>query len=377
MSIDELRLLSEQGVAIWLDDLSRTRLTSGNLAELVRDKHVVGVTTNPTIFQKAIGGSSDAYDAQLRDLVLRGVTVEEAVRMMTAADVRQAADVLRPVYDASNGRDGRVSIEVDPRLAHNTPATIAEAKQLAWLVDRPNTLIKIPATKAGLPAIAEVIGEGISVNVTLIFSLERYRGVMDAFLTGLETAKANGHDLSQIESVASFFVSRVDTEIDKRLDKLATPEAKAAKSKAAVANAQLAYQAYEEVFSSDRWKALAEAGAKPQRPLWASTGVKDPSLDDTLYVVELVAPGTVNTMPEATLDAVAHHGAVHGDTVTGGYRAAQAVMDELAGLGISYDDVVRVLEDEGVQKFETSWKELLDSVAESMERLAARDGDGR
>ncbi|WP_030267718.1 transaldolase family protein, partial [Streptacidiphilus jeojiense] len=221
--------------------------------------------------------------------------------------------------------------------------------------------------------------------VTLIFSLERYRGVMDAFLTGLETAKANGHDLSRIESVASFFVSRVDTEIDKRLDKLATPEAKAARNKAAVANAQLAYQAYEEVFGSadgrvkpsDRWKALAEAGAKPQRPLWASTGVKDPSLDDSLYVVELVAPGTVNTMPEATLDAVAHHGAVHGDTVTGSYRAAQAVMDELAGLGISYDDVVRVLEDEGVQKFEASWKELLDSVAESMERLAARDGDGR
>ena len=382
---DALKRLSDEGVAIWLDDLSRTRLTSGNLAELVRDKHVVGVTTNPTIFQKAIGGSSDAYDAQLRDLAVRGVTVDEAVRMMTAADVREAADVLRPVYDASNGRDGRVSIEVDPRLAHNTPATIAEAKQLAWLVDRPNTLIKIPATKAGLPAIAEVIGEGISVNVTLIFSLERYRGVMDAFLTGLETAKANGHDLSQIESVASFFVSRVDTEIDKRLDKLATPQAKAAKSKAAVANAQLAYQAYEEVFGSvdgrvkpsDRWKVLAETGAKPQRPLWASTGVKDPSLDDTLYVVGLVAPGTVNTMPEATLDAVARHGAVEGDTVTGSYQAAQAVMDQLAQLGISYDDVVRVLEDEGVQKFDASWKELLDSVAESMKRLAAEDGDGR
>jgi transaldolase len=377
MTTDELRLLSEQGVAIWLDDLSRTRLTTGNLAELVRDKHVVGVTTNPTIFQKAIGGSSDAYDAQLRDLAVRGVTVDEAVRMMTAADVREAADVLRPVYDASNGRDGRVSIEVDPRLAHDTEATIAEAKQLAWLVDRPNTLIKIPATLAGLPAITAVIAEGISVNVTLIFSLERYRGVMDAFLTGLEQAKANGHDLSQIESVASFFVSRVDTEIDKRLDKLATPEAKAAKSKAAVANAQLAYQAYEEVFSSDRWKALAEAGAKPQRPLWASTGVKDPSLDDTLYVVELVAPGTVNTMPEATLNAVADHGVIRGDTVTGSYAAAQAAIDGLAVLGISYDDVVQVLEQEGVEKFDTSWNELLASVADSMKRLGAGDGDGR
>jgi transaldolase len=296
---------------------------------------------------------------------------------MTAADVRSAADVLRPVYDASNGRDGRVSIEVDPRLAHNTEATIAEAKQLAWLVDRPNTLIKIPATQAGLPAIAAVLGEGISVNVTLIFSLERYRGVMDAFLTGLEQAKANGHDLSSIESVASFFVSRVDTEIDKRLDKLATPEAKAAKSKAAVANAQLAYQAYEEVFGSDRWAALAEAGAKPQRPLWASTGVKDPSLDDTLYVVELVAPGTVNTMPEATLNAVADHGVIRGDSVTGSYAAAQAVMDELAGLGISYDDVVQVLEDEGVEKFEASWKELLDTVSASLAKFAPKGGSAK
>jgi transaldolase len=374
---DALKRLSDEGVAIWLDDLSRTRLTTGNLAELVRDKHVVGVTTNPTIFQKAIGGGSDAYDAQLRDLAVRGVTVDEAVRMMTAADVRSAADVLRPVYDASNGRDGRVSIEVDPRLAHNTEATIAEAKQLAWLVDRPNTLIKIPATKAGLPAIAAVLGEGISVNVTLIFSLERYRGVMDAFLTGLEQAKASGHDLSSIESVASFFVSRVDTEIDKRLDKLATPEAKAAKSKAAVANAQLAYQAYEEVFGSDRWAALAEAGAKPQRPLWASTGVKDPSLDDTLYVVELVAPGTVNTMPEATLNAVADHGVIRGDSVTGSYAAAEAVMDELAGLGISYDDVVQVLEDEGVEKFEASWKELLDTVSASLAKFAPKGGSAK
>ncbi len=316
---------------------------------------------------------------------MRGVTVDEAVRMMTAADVREAADVLRPVYDASNGRDGRVSIEVDPRLAHHTEATIAEARQLAWLVDRPNTLIKIPATKAGLPAIATVIGEGISVNVTLIFSLERYRAVIDAFLTGLERARAAGTDLSGIESVASFFVSRVDTEIDKRLDKLASPEAKAAKGKAAIANARLAYQAYEQVFgsvdgsvaASDRWKALAAAGAKPQRPLWASTGVKDPSYDDTMYVVDLAAPGTVNTMPEATLNAVADHGVVRGDTVRGSYAGAQADLDTLAGLGISYDEVVQLLEDEGVEKFEASWKELLDTVSASLQKFTLKGGSAQ
>ncbi|WP_037599746.1 transaldolase [Streptacidiphilus rugosus] len=358
--------LSDQGVAIWLDDLSRKRLTSGNLAELVRDKHVVGVTTNPSIFQKAIG-SGDGYEAQLADLAVRGVTVDEALRMMTSADVRDAADVLRPVYDASNGRDGRVSIEVDPRLAHETAPTIAEAKQLWWLVDRPNTFIKIPATLAGLPAISAVLAEGISVNVTLIFSLDRYKAVMDAFLTGLEQAKANGHDLSTIESVASFFVSRVDTEIDKRLTKIGTEEALALKGRAAVANARLAYEAYEEVFGSERWNALAAAGAKPQRPLWASTGVKDPNYDDTMYVVDLVAPGTVNTMPEATLDAVADHGVVRGDTVTGEYADAKGVLDKLEALGVSYDDVVQLLEDEGVDKFEASWDELLQAVHTALE----------
>ncbi|MFC5907237.1 transaldolase [Streptacidiphilus monticola] len=363
---DALKQLSDAGVAIWLDDLSRKRLTTGNLAELVRDKHVVGVTTNPSIFQKAIG-SGDGYEDQVKDLAVREVTVEEAVRMITTADVREAADVLRPVYDSSNGRDGRVSIEVDPRLAHSTEATIAEAKQLAWLVDRPNTLIKIPATRAGLPAITAVLAEGISVNVTLIFSLERYKAVMDAFLTGLEQAKAKGIDLSGIESVASFFVSRVDTEIDKRLTKIGTPEAEALKGKSAIANARLAYQAYEEVFSSDRWKALEAAGAKPQRPLWASTGVKDPAYDDTMYVVDLVAPGTVNTMPEATLDAVADHGVVRGDTISGTYAEAQAVLDAVEKLGISYDDVVQLLEDEGVEKFEVSWKELLGTVQATLE----------
>ncbi|MFF1720327.1 transaldolase [Streptomyces sviceus] len=360
-----LKRLSDEGVSIWLDDLSRGRIESGNLAELVATKHVVGVTTNPSIFQAAIG-SGAGYEEQLSDLATRGVTVDEAVRMMTTADVRAAADVLRPVFDATGGRDGRVSIEVDPRLAHNTAATIAEAKQLAWLVDRPNVMIKIPATKAGLPAITEVIGLGISVNVTLIFSLERYREVMDAYLAGLEKAAEKGLDLSTIHSVASFFVSRVDSEIDKRLTVLGTDAALALKGKAALANARLAYQAYEEVFAGERFTSLGGARANRQRPLWASTGVKDPSYKDTLYVDDLVAPGTVNTMPEATLNATADHGEITGDTVTGGYAQARADLAAVQALGISYDEVVRQLEDEGVAKFEAAWQELLDAVTKSL-----------
>lgn len=370
---DALKRLSDEGVAIWLDDLSRKRITSGNLAELIDQSHVVGVTTNPSIFQKAIS-SGDGYEQQLTDLAARKVTVEEALRMITTADVRDAADILRPVFDATDGQDGRVSIEVDPRLAHNTTATVAEAKQLAWLVDRPNTLIKIPATKAGLPAITETIGRGISVNVTLIFSLERYRAVMDAYLAGLEKAKAAGLDLSKIHSVASFFVSRVDTEIDKRLDAIGSDEAKAAKGKSALANARLAYEAYEEVFSSDRWAALDKAQANKQRPLWASTGVKDPSLKDTLYVDELVAPNTVNTMPEATLEAVADHGEITGNTVAGGYDRARADLDAIKKLGVSYDEVVQVLEDEGVEKFEASWNDLLKSTEAELSRLSPSEG---
>ncbi|WP_327298270.1 MULTISPECIES: transaldolase [unclassified Streptomyces] len=370
---DALKRLSDEGVAIWLDDLSRKRITSGNLAELIDQQHVVGVTTNPSIFQKAIS-QGDGYDQQLTDLAARKVTVEEAVRMITTADVRDAADILRPVFDATDGQDGRVSIEVDPRLAHDTTATVAEAKQLAWLVDRPNTLIKIPASKAGLPAITETIGRGISVNVTLIFSLERYLAVMDAYLAGLEKAKAAGLDLSKIHSVASFFVSRVDTEIDKRLDALGTDEAKAQKGKAAVANARLAYQAYEEVFASDRWAALDKAHANKQRPLWASTGVKDPAYRDTMYVVDLVAPNTVNTMPEATLDATADHGEIKGNAVSGTYEQARAELDAVEKLGISYDDVVQVLEDEGVEKFATSWNDLLKSTEAELQRLAPSKG---
>ncbi|MEW1640576.1 MULTISPECIES: transaldolase [unclassified Streptomyces] len=367
-----LKRLSDEGVSIWLDDLSRKRIESGNLAELVDTRNVVGVTTNPSIFQAAIG-SGEGYEEQLADLAVRKVTVDEAVRMMTTADVRAAADILRPVHEATGGRDGRVSIEVDPRLAHRTEATIAEARQLAWLVDRANVMIKIPATQAGLPAITEVIGQGISVNVTLIFSLERYREVMAAYLAGLEKARAAGIDLATIHSVASFFVSRVDSEIDKRLTAVGTDEALALKGRAALANARLAYEAYEDVFSSDRWTALAAAGATEQRPLWASTGVKDPSYKDTLYVDELVAPGTVNTMPEATLNATADHGDIHGDTVTGGYAEARADLDAVERLGISYDVVVKQLEDEGVAKFEVAWQDLLDAVAKS---LSSKGVDG-
>ncbi|MFI8833936.1 transaldolase [Streptomyces afghaniensis] len=370
---DALKRLSEEGVAIWLDDLSRKRITSGNLAELLDQQHVVGVTTNPTIFQKAIS-EGDGYDQQLSDLAARKVTVEEAIRMITTADVRDAADILRPVFDATGGQDGRVSIEVDPRLAHNTKATVAEARQLAWLVDRPNTLIKIPATKAGIPAITETIGNGISVNVTLIFSLERYREVMDAYLSGLEKARAKGLDLSQIHSVASFFVSRVDTEVDKRIDALGTDEAKALRGKAAIANARLAYQAYEEVFSSDRWNALEREGANKQRPLWASTGVKDKAYQDTMYVTELVAPNTVNTMPEATLYATEDHGEITGNTVAGTYEQARADLDAVEQLGIKYDDVVQLLEDEGVEKFEASWTDLLKSTEAELQRLAPSEG---
>jgi transaldolase len=364
-SAGALKRLSDEGVSIWLDDLSRRRIESGNLAELVATRNVVGVTTNPSIFQAAIG-SGAGYEEQLADLAVRGVTVDEAVRMMTTADVRAAADVLRPVYEATGGRDGRVSIEVDPRLAHDTRATVAEARQLAWLVDRPNVMIKIPATKAGLPAITEVIGAGISVNVTLIFSLERYGEVMDAYLAGLERARTAGLDLSGIHSVASFFVSRVDSEIDKRLTLLGTDEALALKGRAALANARLAYEAYEQVFAGPRWQALEDARANRQRPLWASTGVKDPAYKDTLYVDELVAPGTVNTMPEATLNAVADHGDVQGDTVTGGYDRARADLAAVERLGIAYDEVVRQLEDEGVAKFEVAWQDLLDAVTKSL-----------
>jgi transaldolase len=362
---DVLQELTDAGVSVWLDDISRERLRSGNLASLVKDFHVRGVTSNPTIFASALA-KGDAYDEQVKDLAVRGVTVEEAVRMITAYDIRWACDVLRPVYEESDGLDGRVSLEVDPRLARETAKTTAEAKQLAWLVDRPNMFIKIPATAEGLPSITATLAEGISVNVTLIFSLERYAEVIDAFMAGLEQADANGKDVSKIASVASFFVSRVDTEVDKRLAKIGTPEANALKGKAAIANARLAYELYEQKLDTDRWRALAAKGAKVQRPLWASTSTKDPSFPDTMYVVDLVTKDTVNTMPEATLHATADHGQLRGDTIHGTYDESRQVFADLEGLGIHYDDVVKVLEDEGVSKFEASWNELLGTVSNEL-----------
>ncbi|WP_017572988.1 transaldolase [Nocardiopsis halotolerans] len=361
--------LSQAGVSVWLDDISRERLRSGNLAELISTRNVVGVTSNPTIFDKALA-EGDAYDQQVHELAVRGVTVEEAVRMITAYDIRWAADTLRPVYDSTDRVDGRVSLEVDPRLANDTERTTAEAKALWWLVDRPNLMVKIPATAAGLPAITQALGHGISVNVTLIFSLERYRQVMDAFLEGMELARTNGHDLSRIQSVASFFVSRVDAEVDKRLKEIGTDEALGLLGRAALANARLAHQAHEEVFSSSEWKALEEHGAKPQRPLWASTGVKDPSYEDTMYVSQLVTRDTVNTMPQATLDAVADHGEITGNTVLGTYEQAHADFAALENAGVNLTDVFAVLENEGVDKFVKSWESFLGAVSDQLGKLA-------
>jgi transaldolase len=361
-----LAALSAAGVSIWLDDLSRQRLQSGNLQELVDTKGVVGVTTNPSIFQKALA-EGDAYEDQLAELAERGADVDATIRTVTTDDVRNACDVLTPQWEASDGVDGRVSIEVDPRLAHDADKTAKQAIELWKIVDRPNLFIKIPATEDGLPAITATLAEGISVNVTLIFSVERHRAVIDAYLEGLEQAKKAGHDLSKIHSVASFFVSRVDTEIDKRLEEIGTDDAKALLGKAAVANARLAYAAYQEVFvGGERFTALETDGARVQRPLWASTGVKNPDYSDTLYVTELVAPNTVNTMPEKTIDAVADHGVVTGDTVTGTASAAQEVFDKLEEVGIDLTDVFLVLENEGVQKFEESWTELLEETEKQL-----------
>lgn len=368
-SNDSLAQLEALGTSVWLDDISRERLASGNLQQLIDQRHVVGVTSNPSIFEKAMEKGS-AYDAQLRDLAVRGVSTEEAVRLLTAYDIRWACDVLRPVYERTGGRDGRVSLEVDPRIAKDTEKTTAEAEALWWLVDRPNLMIKIPATEAGIDAIAASIGKGISVNVTLIFAIERYRRVLGAYLDGLERAQRGGIDLSTIHSVGSFFVSRVDTEVDKRLEKLGTPEAHRLRSRAAIANARLAYQAFQQTFVGPRWEALKASGAHVQRPLWASTSVKDPSLDDTLYVKELVAADTVNTMPESTLEAFADHGVVSGDTAAHGYQHAQDLIAELAGLGIEMDDVTQVLETEGVAKFQDAWQQLLDGVTRQLQGKA-------
>jgi transaldolase len=363
---ERLKALSDAGVSIWLDDLSRERIETGNLAELVKNKYVVGVTTNPTIFASAIS-EGERYDDEVRSLVSDGADVDKVVFELTTSDVQAACDVLKPTYDATGGVDGRVSIEVAPTLAFDTDATLKSAKELWSEVDRENLFIKIPATTEGAPAITDALGEGISINVTLIFGLGRYAGVMDAYLAGLEKALDAGKDLSRIHSVASFFVSRVDTEIDKRLEEIGTDEALALRGKAGVANARLAYRDYQKFFEGERWARLAEAGANTQRPLWASTGVKNPDYSDTMYVSELVVANTVNTMPEKTMEAFADHGELDGDQVTGNYDHAQQVMDELKSVGIDYDDVIATLEKEGVDKFSKSWQELLDTVSEQME----------
>ena len=358
--------LSDAGVSIWLDDLSRQRLTSGNLQELIDTKNVVGVTTNPTIFAAALA-NGESYREQVAELAAQGASVDDAVFRITTDDVRDACDLFAPVAEATQGVDGRVSIEVDPRLAQDADATSAMAQKLSQTIDRPNALIKIPATEKGLPSIAATIAEGISVNVTLIFSLERYRGVINAYMEGLERALENGKDLSTIHSVASFFVSRVDTEIDKRLAAVGSAEAASLTGKAGLANARLAYQVYEESLQTERWQRLASAGANAQRPLWASTGVKDPNLPDTLYVTELVAPNTVNTMPEKTLDATYDHADVKGDTVTGTYEESNECLDAIAQQGVSYQEVVELLEAEGLEKFEKSWEELLATVRTALD----------
>lgn len=360
--------LSRAGVSIWLDDLSRELLDGDGLTRRIEDQNVVGMTTNPTIFASALA-KGEAYDDQVRELAASGTDLTGSVFALTTSDVRRACDVFRPIYDSTRGFDGRVSIEVEPGLARETDSTVEEAKLLWAEVDRPNVMIKIPATAEGLDAITQVIAAGISVNVTLIFSLTRHREVINAYLTGLERARDAGIDLTTIHSVASFFVSRVDKEVDSRLTKIGGDQALALKGKAGVANARLAYQVYQEAFDSERARDLIASGANPQRPLWASTGVKDPSLPDTYYVANLIADGVVNTMPGKTLDASAGEEAFTdaSDSVTPEYDDANAVLDGIAAVGISYDEVTQLLENEGVNKFLVSWNELLDTVTKALE----------
>jgi transaldolase len=370
--------LAAAGVSVWLDDLSRPRILTGSLARMVNRGEIVGITTNPTIFAKAIGARS-GYEEQLRDLALRGTAIGETLRLLTAWDVRAACDILRPVYDRSASRDGRVSIEVDPRISGDANRTAAEARGLWWLVDRPNLFIKIPATVAGLSAITASIADGISVNVTLIFSLDRYRAVLDAFLTGLEQRQTAGGTLAGIESVASFFISRVDSEVDRQLGQIAAQPSNADRAsdidqlrgQAALANARLAYEIYEQMLVSDRWKALAAAGARPQRLLWASTGVKDKAFSDTRYVTDLVASDTVNTMPEATLVAVADHGVIRYDAVRGSYAAARDTLEALKRVGVDIGEVANTLEEQGIASFAESWDELIRSVISQIEKAGA------
>lgn len=354
--------LYEIGTSTWLDDLSRDRITSGNLDEIKASKSIKGVTTNPAIFAKAMSGGN-AYDVQLADLKAAGSDVDTAVYAMSVKDVQDACDLFADVFEATGGKDGRVSIEVDPRYAADEARTVEHAAELSALVDRPNVMIKIPATDESLPAITATLAAGISVNVTLIFSVDRYRNVIAAFREGVRQAEANGHDVSQIHSVASFFVSRMDTEVDNRLETIGTEEALALRGQAGIANARLAYQVFLDEFAD---MSRYPAGTNMQRPLWASTGVKNPDYPATMYVTELAGPDTVNTMPEATLDAVLDSDAVTGDTLTGTAAQARETFDKLEAVGIDFDDVVAVLEREGVDKFVDAWQELLDSMTENL-----------
>jgi transaldolase len=358
--------LAKAGCSVWLDDLSRAKLTGADVHSLpprIKNSGVVGVTTNPAIFKAAISDATE-YSADIASLA--GKSVEEVITKLTTDDVRQACDLFADIYRSSNGADGRVSIEVDPRSAHDTAATVKEGKSLWQIIDRPNVLIKVPATLAGLPAITELIGAGISVNVTLIFSIERYTQVIEAYIAGIEIAAKNGLDLTQVHSVASFFISRLDTAIDPILKADGGVLASSLLGKAAIANAHLAYEQFEEEFATGRWQALAAQGANAQRPLWASTGVKDPAYDDTRYVLELIAPNTVNTMPQGTLDAVIDHGVFRGNTIAGKYEEARTVFSQLAELGISIEKVTADLESDGVKKFADAWNELLASVKGAM-----------
>lgn len=350
--------VAQAGTSIWLDDLSRAKLTgtdSHSLPARIADSGVVGVTTNPSIFSAAISGAAE-YAADIA--VMKGASVDELVKKLTTDDVRAACDLFAEIFSQSKGFDGRVSIEVDPRLAHDAQGTIAAGKELWSIIDRPNVMIKVPATLEGLPAITELIAAGISVNVTLIFSVKRYGQVIDAYLKGLEQCA----DPTTVHSVASFFVSRIDSTVDALLKKNGTPQAQALLGKAAIANAHLAYQLFEEKFSSHRWSELASKGANKQRPLWASTGVKDPAYPDTQYVIELIAPETVNTMPQSTLDALIDHGVVRGNTIEGNYPLALDVLKGLTDYGISLDQITTELELDGVKKFAQAWDELLENV---------------
>src|SRR3954452_13437054 len=367
MSKSRLHELSEHGQSVWVDTLSREMIESGELKRLIEEDAVVGVTSNPSIFQKAFE-SGDSYDEQMRELMEDEDDDKEVFFRLAVTDVQNACDILRPTWDEGNGRDGWVSLEVEPDIASDTDKTTEEARRLNKMVDRPNLFIKIPATEPGLKSIEDSIAAGIPINVTLIFSLERHREVAEAYIRGLERFVESGGDPSKLASVASFFASRVDSEADKRLDDIGGHDE--LKGKLAIANARLAYQAYKEIFSGERWQKLADAGASVQRCLWASTSTKNEDYRDVIYVEELIGRDTVNTMPGDTIKAFQDHGEV-AETIEKDVDDAKALLDKLADAGVDYDDVVKVLEEEGVQKFSDSFKELLDGVAKKRDALVA------